>query len=122
MQQKSIKLNKITVVIGALHDIYSRISVYIGMANTVMILLVFYNTVVVVTPWLAWLSPPIFILVALIAVIILSVVSWKYLIPTMMVYANYQQYKHENLLRKDIKVLSDKIDKLTQEIEKDINW
>ena len=122
MQQKQIKLNKITVIIGALHDIYSRISVYIGMANTVMILLVFYNTVVVVTPSLSWLTPPIFILVALIAVVLLSVVSWKYLIPTMMVYANYQQYKHENLLRKDIKVLSDKIDKLTQEIEKDINW
>ena len=105
MQQKQIKLNKITVIIGALHDIYSRIAVYISIANTIMILLVFYNTVVVVTPSLSWLTPPIFILVALIAVVLLSVVSWKYLIPTMMVYANYQQYKHENLIRKDIQEL-----------------
>ena len=102
LSQKPAKFTTLTAIIGASHDIYGRVAFYISAVNAVMIFGVFYATVIIPTPALNWITLPLFILVVLLAVLVTSIIVWKIIIPQMVAYTNYQGYKHDNLIRKDI--------------------
>lgn len=102
VNQKPAKFTRLTAVIGASHDIYGRGSFYIGFVNTVMMFGVFFATVIIPTPALNWISLPMFFLIVLIAGITAAFIIWKILIPQMIAYGNYQGYRHDNPIRKDL--------------------
>lgn len=105
--QPSGKINKMSVFIGAVHDIYNRLALYIGAANTVMVSAVFYTNVIKPIPALAWLTLPLFALFGLAASLLGVVFIWRVIIPTGQAYSNYMSYKHDNLIRRDLeKILS----------------
>ena len=102
LNQQPAKFTRLTAFIGASHDIYGRVALYISAVNTVMMFGVFYATVIIPTPALRWITLPLFILVVLIALLVAAIVVWKIIIPQTIAYANYQGYKHDNPLRRDI--------------------
>ncbi len=103
------KPTKGTLIFGGMQDIYGRVVGYVSVLNTLMLAGVFYNTVVAETPWLRWMSLPLFIIIGLITVFTLAVLVWKLIIPRMIAYSNYQGYKHSNPLRDDVKKLDEKL-------------
>lgn len=102
LNQQPVKFTRLTAIIGASHDIYGRVAFYIGAANTIMIFGVFYATVILPTPALNWITLPLFVLIVLIAVLIAAIIVWKVIIPQMIAYGNYQGYRHDNPIRRDI--------------------
>ena len=102
LNQQPAKFTRLTAIIGASHDIYGRVALYISAVNTVMMFGVFYATVIIPTPALNWITLPLFVLFVLSAVLIASVVVWKLIIPQTIAYGNYQGYKHDNPMRRDI--------------------
>jgi hypothetical protein len=103
------KPTKGTIIFGGMQDIYGRVVGYVSVINTLMLAGVFYNTVIIKTPWLNWMSVPLFIAIGIVTVFTLSVLVWKLIIPRMIAYGNYQGYKHSNPLRDDVKKLDDKL-------------
>ncbi len=103
------KPTKGTIIFGATQDIYGRVAGYVSVINTLMLAGVFYNTVVSKTPWLMWMSVPLFILIGVVTVFTLSVLVWKLIIPRMIAYSNYQGYKHSNPLKEDVQKLDEKL-------------
>ena len=102
LSQQPAKFTRFTAIIGASHDIYGRVALYIGVVNTVMMFGVFYATVIIPTPALRWITLPLFVLIVLIAGLVASVIAWKIIIPQMIAYSNFQGYRHDNPIRKDL--------------------
>lgn len=102
LDQKPAKFTKLTAIIGGSHDIYSRVAFYISAVNTVMIFGVFYATVIIPTPALNWITLPMFLIMVLSVVLVVAIIVWKMLIPQLIAYGNYQGYRHDNPLRKDL--------------------
>jgi len=111
LEQKPAKFSKFTAVIGASHDIYSRVAFYISAVNTVMMFGVFYATVIIPTPALNWISLPLFFLVVLSAVLVVAIIVWKIIIPQLIAYGNYQGYRHDNPIRKDLEEIKQLLNK-----------
>jgi len=102
LDQKPAKFTKLTAIIGGSHDIYSRVAFYISAVNTVMIFGVFYATVIIPTPALNWITLPIFIIMVFSVVLVVAIIVWKILIPQLIAYGNYQGYRHDSPVRKDL--------------------
>ena len=102
ISQQPAKFTQLTAFIGASHDVYARVAFYISAVNTVMIFGVFYATVIIPTPGLNWISLPLFVLMILIGVLVAAIIVWKIIIPHSIAYSNYQGYKHDSPIRKDL--------------------
>ncbi|MFC2010898.1 hypothetical protein ACFLUR_01235 [Chloroflexota bacterium] len=102
LDQKPAKFTKLTAIIGASHDIYSRVAFYISAVNTVMIFGVFYATVIKPTPVLNWITLQLFFFMVLSVALVAAIIVWKIIIPQLIAYGNFQGYRHDNPLRKDI--------------------
>lgn len=122
LNQRPATFTKLTALIGASHDIYGRVAFYIGAVNTVMIFGVFYATVIIPTPALNWITLPLFVLILLLAVLVAAVIVWKIIIPQLIAYSNYQGYKHDNPIRRDLaeikRLLKDKAGKNERTLNK----
>ena len=102
LSQQPAKFTKLTAFIGASHDIYARVAFYISVVNTIMIFGVFYATVILPTPALDWISLPLFVLIVFIGVLAAAIIVWKIIIPHSIAYSNYQGYRHDSPIRKDL--------------------
>jgi hypothetical protein len=61
-----------------------------------------------------WLSLPVFITIIVAGIILAMYLEHKFIQPSVMVYWNKMNYDHANPIRKDLKRIEDKIDKLSK--------
>lgn len=119
LRQRPAKFTRFTAVIGASHDIYGRVAFYISAVNSVMIFGVFYATVIIPTPALRWITLPIFVMIILATAFVAAIIVWKIIIPQMIAYGNYQEYKHDNPIRRDIEEIKQLLLDMESNIEPD---
>lgn len=118
-RQRRVKRSRLSMVIGGFQQTYAQLSVYISMVNFIMLLAVFYNTVVVETPWLSWMgSPAIFITILFVGGLVAGTLIWHIVIPHVAAYGNYIAYTHGSFLREDHEELNKRINTLEEKLDK----
>lgn len=97
--------------LGGTLDVWLRTTVVINIANTVMIAGTFYEVTGagvihrIFPAFNIWHFYAVGVSLALTGMILV----YKYLLPSTFEYQNLQQYKHQNLIRRDIAELSEQI-------------
>ena len=92
-------------------DAFSRVSFFVGAANTVMLVAMFYVTTA--GPWLVerlpWLTLPVFMALAVFAIVVAMVLAYVFLLPSAMSFFNLHFYKHNNPIRRDLDRIKEKL-------------
>lgn len=116
--QKPAKFGRSTIIAGGAHDVYFRTISYYGGISFIANFGTFYAVVVMNTPWLSWITLPMFIALLLAGFVIIAVIVWKFIIPLTVAYGNYQGAKHSSVVLGRLEELDKKYDLRLQDIEK----
>jgi hypothetical protein len=113
------KQEKPIIWIGALRNMLTRTQAYYGLLNLpLQIIILFSVRAEDVQRYIPWVTVPILIGMFIICVIIVSIIDWKWIYPATVAHAQNQEWKHQSWARQIIEEQGEKIDKLTQLIEK----
>jgi type I restriction-modification system DNA methylase subunit len=110
-------------LIGGIKDIAQYTAFYVTIINFILIAVTAYNTTL--RDWilkeLPWFSFPIFIVTLVVLVGIAMILEFKFVYPSIWAFRNKQEYTHTSLLRKDLKEVLDRLEKLEKKIDENSN-
>ena len=101
-------------VIGGIYALYAGIGIYQGLFNTLLIAVTAYNTTlrsyfVAIFPWFNFIT---FLIVAGVGNILIMIIHYKFIVPSIITYGNQQAWKHNNLGKLLLEEINSKCDKL----------
>ena len=104
---------------GALRILMVNVTVYVSMANFLMICLMTYSTTLraIIQPYIPWFSFPIFIGAMVSLFLLAPIMEHKFVVPAVTSYTNAQWYKHQNLLKADLDTFKKELMDRLEEIE-----
>lgn len=101
--------------IGAVKELLGRTSFYITIINFLLLIITsYYTTIRFIIP----VSFFIFISAVLILVCAAMLVEYIVILPSSVVFQNYQAYKHSNPLKDDIKLILNRLNEIENKIRK----
>ena len=109
LEQKRIRY------IGAIKNILARSTFYISILNFAMLAVTSYSVVVwKVLPISFWL----FFLILVLMIVGMMIFDYTIMLPSEMSFMNWQAYKHNNPIRKDLEEIKEKLEELKKGAEK----
>ena len=109
--------------LGGLKDLASRAIFYLSLLNFVQISATFYY--LTLRPnylqYISWLNFWTYFGTLTFLVLIVMILEYKFIIPSMYTFLNRQEYLHQNLLKKDLKEILDKLKKIEGELNESRN-
>jgi len=117
LSQKVGKINKTTIMLGGTQDVYFRTISYYSGISFIANFGTFYAVVVMNTPWLSWITLPMFIAFLIVSFAAMALTVWKVIIPLTIAYGNYQGAKHSSVILQKLDDLEKKYDKRFNDIE-----
>ncbi|KKN23701.1 hypothetical protein LCGC14_0902260 [marine sediment metagenome] len=109
--------------LGGFKDLASRTMVYVSAISFTQITATFYYTTLFpnlkeTVPWLTfWM----FFGTLVLMVLVIMLIEYKFILPSSYTFLNEQEYKHENLIRKDIRLLQEEMKTEIQKLREEIN-
>jgi uncharacterized membrane protein len=118
--QKITKQNETKAWIGGLKEVLGHTVFWVSMINFVLIAVTAYNTTlyIYINLYFQWMTFPIFMLFLVVLVAIAMLIEYKIIIPSVMAFRNKQEYEHQNLLRKDLDEIKERLKGIEDSINK----
>jgi len=100
--------------LGGVKDITARTMFYMGLLNFFQISAIFYYTTLKPTysQSLLWISFGVYLGILTLLFLAVMVLEYKFVIPSTYTFQNRQEYLHQNLIRKDLKEILERLKKL----------
>ena len=117
---KIISQSKTNTWIGSVKEILAHTVFWVSMINFVLIAATAYNTTLFpyINTYFNWVTFPIFMLALTIIVGIAMLIEYKVIIPSVISFRNRQEYEHENLLRKDLAEIKERLERIENSLNK----
>ncbi len=108
---KLTKQNGAATWIGSMKEVLAHTLFWVSMINFVLIAATFYNTTFypVIKDKLPNFSFILFLGALSVVVLIAMFVEYKFIIPSVLAFRNKQEYKHQNLIRRDLEKIKLKL-------------
>ncbi|MBU1067413.1 hypothetical protein KKE60_06470 [Patescibacteria group bacterium] len=102
--------------LGAFKDLASRTMIYVSVLSFTQISATFYYTTFKpsITQLVPWMSFGLYFIVLIVLVLLIMLIEYKFIVPSSFTFQNKQEYLHENLIRKDIRELTKKLERLEE--------
>lgn len=102
--------------LGGVKDLSSHTAIYISGLNMLMIAVTAYHTTLreYIQNIAPWFNFGMFLMALFIVVFVLIIMEYKFVLPSTWAFRNMQQYKHEYPIKRDIRKLSEKLDRLEE--------
>lgn len=104
--------------VGGFKSILGGVTFYIAIINFVLIAITAYHTTLspTIIRFLPWFNLPLFLGVMVVLLLALMVIEFKFVMPSLITFANLQVYTHRNLLKRDLEKIMKKLDALEKKV------
>jgi len=107
--------------LGGLKDLASRAVFYLSLLNFIQISATFYY--ITLKPnyqwFLPWVSFGAYFGILMFLVLIVMFLEYKFVIPSTYMFLNRQEYLHQNLIRKDLRRLQEKLERIEKKLDEE---
>lgn len=111
-----LKQYDVGIWLGAAKDLFSRTAAYAGFISFILMVPTAYGVWGdALRNYLPWINFWIFALIVFPSVFLLGAVAeYKFIMPSGLGWRNYMQYKHRNLIRRDIRELNNRLQRIEE--------
>ena len=110
-----LKQSKPRFWVGGAKEVLTRIAMYFGLINFVLIAPTAYA---ILSPYIKdavpWMSFPVFIVFWLAVIGVLFFLEYKLVMPSTLAFLNKQEYSHKSLLREDHEAIIKRLEKIEE--------
>lgn len=117
--RKIITQKKTSPFLGAIISVYTSTAILYSPLTLIGVATTLYGLFgeVTIKKWLPWFSFPVLLAFMIVFILIMMVIFNKIVIPSMYAFQVQQQYKHQNPLVTDMKLVIKKLDEINKRLD-----